>query len=133
MIAPSFADIFYNNAFQNGLLPVTVPSMALLEHLKRKASSSHEIEVDLVNQRIFDAMGNVIGSFSVESHRRHGLINGLDEIDSTLRIKESISKYEQLRNKRHPWIEDCTRKLQSMETLHTPSPTLPSRSAKLQW
>ena len=133
MIAPSFADIFYNNAFKVGLLPIVISSTALLELISREASSCKEIEVNLINQKILDAMGNELGSFVVESNRRHDLINGLDEIDSTLRMKGSISRFEQQRNHRYPWIEDCAQKLQNTIELPAQSSSLSPAAAKLQW
>ena len=100
VIAPSFADIFYSNCFQNGILPVTLPDGAVA----RLIASAHEIPgyeltVDLDAQRVRDADGAVDESFEIDPFRRFSLMNGLDEIGLTLQHEGAIAAYE---SRRHP-------------------------------
>lgn len=94
VIAPSFADIFYNNCFKNGMLPVRLSS-GQVEQLFQKATrqEGYRITVDLENQRIFDEQG-LSFSFEVDEYRRYCLLNGLDDIGITLQSEERIAAYE---------------------------------------
>ena len=99
VIAPSFADIFYSNCFQNGILPVTLPDDAVA----RLIASAHEIPgyaltVDLGAQRVHDADGAVDESFEIDPFRRYSLMNGLDEIGLTLQHEDAIAAYETRRH-----------------------------------
>ncbi len=101
IIAPSFADIFYNNCFKNGLLPIVLddPSIELL----RSAASGERyvLTVDLQTQSITDGKGIEI-AFLVDAFRRHCLLNGLDDIGLTLEHADDISAYESMRPSRMP-------------------------------
>jgi 3-isopropylmalate/(R)-2-methylmalate dehydratase small subunit len=95
VIAPSFADIFYNNCFQNGLLPVTLPEEVVRQIMdKAKASPGFQLNVDLEAQRIWDNDEEVSVSFQIDSFRRHCLLNGLDDIGLTLQHEDKIAAYE---------------------------------------
>ncbi len=95
IIAPSFADIFYNNCFQNGLLPVTLPEEVLREIMdKAKASPGYRLNVDLEAQRIWDDNEETSVTFDVDPFRRHCLLNGLDDIGLTLQHEDKIAAYE---------------------------------------
>lgn len=88
IIAPSFADIFYNNCFKNGILPIKLDAKKI-ESLFKITS---EIEVNLENQTI--TIPNEIISFGIESHRKKTLLEGLDDISITLQYEDKISQYE---------------------------------------
>ncbi|KSU64590.1 isopropylmalate isomerase [[Bacillus] enclensis] len=94
IIAPSFADIFYNNCFKNGLLPIVLEEREV-EVLFRKAEKTpgYRLNVDLVKQTVSDDSG-FNSHFIVEPYRKELLLKGLDEIDSTLENKDSIDSFE---------------------------------------
>jgi 3-isopropylmalate/(R)-2-methylmalate dehydratase small subunit len=94
IIAPSFADIFYNNAFKNGLLPIVLEE-GEVENLFRHSEDipGYKLTVDLVNQTVSDDTG-FNSHFSVEPYRKELLLKGLDEIDSTLAYQEIIDSFE---------------------------------------
>jgi 3-isopropylmalate/(R)-2-methylmalate dehydratase small subunit len=97
IIAPSFADIFFNNCFKNGVLPITLPEASVNALLKKAAETpGYTLTVDLEAQEITDNSG-FIEKFSVDSFRRHCLLNGLDDIGLTLQNAEKISEYESRR------------------------------------
>ncbi len=100
IIAPSFADIFYNNCFKNGLLPVVLPEEAVREMLaKAKARPSYTATVDLERLVVEDEDGRS-WTFEVDEFRRYCLLNGLDDIALTLRHEDKIAAYEA---RRLPW------------------------------
>ncbi len=94
VLAPSFADIFFNNSFKNGLLPITL-SEAVIEDLfaRAKQYAPYELNVDLERCVIEDAFGLSV-PFEVQEFRRHCLLNGLDDIALTLANEDKISQYE---------------------------------------
>ena len=95
VIAPSFADIFYNNCFQNGLLPVILPEEAVRRILdKALASPGYQLNVDLEAQRVWDADEEVSFEFEIDGFRKHALLNGLDDIGLTLQHQDKITAYE---------------------------------------
>jgi 3-isopropylmalate/(R)-2-methylmalate dehydratase small subunit len=93
VIAPSFADIFYNNCFKNGMLPIRLAESQVDELFRRAASGDYHLSVDLDACRITDNAGLDI-SFEVESFRRHCLLHGLDDIGLTLQHADKIAEYE---------------------------------------
>jgi 3-isopropylmalate/(R)-2-methylmalate dehydratase small subunit len=101
VIAPSFADIFYNNCFKNGILPVVLPKEAV-ETLLKAAAEKKEITVDLPNQRV--VCDNKVYAFEVEPFRKHCLINGLDDIGLTLEHEKDITSYEKGQKDKQPWL-----------------------------
>jgi 3-isopropylmalate/(R)-2-methylmalate dehydratase small subunit len=92
IIAPSFADIFYNNCFKNGILPVVLPE-EVVQSLMIKAGKGYQLEVDLEEQKITDSDG-FEAKFEVDAFRRHCLLNGLDDISLTMQHEDEISAYE---------------------------------------
>jgi 3-isopropylmalate/(R)-2-methylmalate dehydratase small subunit len=95
IIAPSFADIFYNNCFKNGLLPIRVTEAAVDDLFRRAAQHpGYKLTVDLEQQQITDGFGLTL-PFEVDSFRRHCLLNGLDDIGLTLAHEAKITAYEQ--------------------------------------
>ena len=95
VIAPSFADIFYNNSFQNGLLPVRLPEEDVRRIMdKAKANPGFRLNVDLQAQRVWDDDEEIVLEFELEPARRHAMLNGLDDIGLTLQFDDKISAYE---------------------------------------
>ncbi len=94
IIAPSFADIFYNNCFKNGLLPIRLDEAQVDDLFRRAAQhSGYRLTIDLESQTIRDEHGLNL-SFDVEPFRRHCLLNGLDDIGLTLAHEDKIAAYE---------------------------------------
>jgi len=93
VIAPSFADIFYNNCFQNGLLPVVLPEDAVSELMRRAAEPGYRVTVDLEQCVVEDEAG-FRAEFAIDPFRRHRMLHGLDAIGLTLQHEEEIASYE---------------------------------------
>ena len=94
IIAPSFADIFYNNCFKNGMLPITLPESQVEQLFQRiRAEEAYELNVDLDRQWISDESGLRL-SFEVDPFRRECLLKGLDDIGMTLQHVDKIADYE---------------------------------------
>lgn len=94
IIATSYADIFYNNCFKNGILPVTLPDAQMDELFRRsEQSEGYRLTVDLETQTITDDSGLKI-SFELDPFRRECLLKGLDEIGQSLRFEDKIAAYE---------------------------------------
>lgn len=104
LLASSFADIFYNNCFKNGILPIILPE-GTVDHLFIEESNCVDycLTVDLEKQEIREPEGNTI-SFEIDSFRKKCLLEGLDDIDLTLQKKELIEGYERQRKKECPWL-----------------------------
>ncbi|TCS41438.1 3-isopropylmalate dehydratase small subunit [Reinekea marinisedimentorum] len=104
ILASSFADIFYNNCFKNGILPIVVNEQVLDGWFKNVAGNEgYELTVDLQAQTITDAEGNEV-AFEVDPFRKHCLLNGLDDIGLTLQEADKIKEYELKRAEIHPWV-----------------------------
>jgi 3-isopropylmalate/(R)-2-methylmalate dehydratase small subunit len=95
VIAPSFADIFYNNCFKNGLLPLALPE-ADVRRIMDKAMENPGVQltVDLEAQQVRDADEDIVVDFEVDEFRRYCLLNGLDDIGLTLQHEDAITAYE---------------------------------------
>jgi 3-isopropylmalate/(R)-2-methylmalate dehydratase small subunit len=107
IIAPSFADIFFNNCFKNGILPIALPADTV-ERLFRALydNEGFTLTIDLPAQEIRTPDGEVI-PFEVESFRKHCLINGLDDIGLTLESAAAIRAFEARHRERAPWLFDA--------------------------
>lgn len=104
VIAPSYADIFFNNCFKNGILPIVLDDKivdGLFEEVH--AEEGYELTVDLENQQVLKPNGETI-TFEVDSFRRHCLLNGLDDIGLTLQHEADIKAYEKKRKQSAPWL-----------------------------
>ena len=98
IIAPSFADIFYNNCLQNGLLPVRLPEETVRRILDKAAEEpGYRINVNLEDQRVWDETEEIAIQFDMDPARRHALLNGLDDIGQTLQHEDKIDAYEAAR------------------------------------
>jgi 3-isopropylmalate/(R)-2-methylmalate dehydratase small subunit len=104
VIASSFADIFYNNCFKNGILPVVLPQETVERLLKEARGGNHLFSVDLGQQTITLPDGEVI-SFEIDAGRRHNLMEGLDDIGLSLQSEDKIRAYEARRRLTTPWLE----------------------------
>ncbi len=109
IIAPSFADIFYNNCFKNGLLPIELDA-AVVDRLFRDmyATEGYSLTVDLEQQRIATPGGATI-PFEVDGFRRRCLLEGLDDIGLTLQSADAIRAYEERARRESPWLFDVIR------------------------
>ena len=108
VIAPSFADIFYNNCFKNGLLPIVLPQETvdrLMEDAKKGANAV--LTIDLERQTISRPDGEVV-SFDIDPFRKHCLMNGLDDIGLTQQKAGVIRSYEERSRLAHPWLWGIT-------------------------
>ena len=105
IIAPSYADIFFNNTFKNGMLPLAIPDQSTLEEVADVARRGEELSVDLPNQTISTASGTKLATFEVEEFRKHCLVKGLDDIGLTMQMSEQITKFEERRTMDTPWLD----------------------------
>ena len=104
IIAPSFADIFFNNCFKNGVLPIVVSEEVADELFKAVAANEgYRLTVDLAEQKIIRPDGKAI-DFEIDAFRKHCLLNGLDDIGLTLQDADAIREYEKARQQREPWV-----------------------------
>jgi len=106
IISSSFADIFYNNCFKNGMLPVVLPREQVVD-LVADATAGLPIEVDLPSQRVIRDNG-VSYAFEVDPFRKHCLLNGLDDIGLTLQKMDAIRAFEARRSVESPWLDGAT-------------------------
>ena len=93
------------DTFKNGMLPLVIEDQTTLKSIADEARVGHEIEVDLVNQRINNASGEKLASFEVEEFRKHCLVNGLDDIGLTMQMEDKIQKFETARTIDTPWLD----------------------------
>ena len=104
IIAPSYADIFYNNCFKNGLLPIVLNTSQIDTLFQETATTpGYTVTVDLQQQRVTTPSGAVM-PFEIEAFRRHCLLNGLDDIGLTLQHVDDIKAYEKRRATEAPWL-----------------------------
>ncbi|MDB4837492.1 3-isopropylmalate dehydratase small subunit [Marinomonas sp.] len=104
VIAPSFADIFYNNCFKNGLLPIVLHAEEVDQlFIEVTAKEGSEVVIDLENQTVTSPSGAEF-TFAVDNFRKHCLLNGLDDIGLTLQQDDAIKRFEQKRMNDAPWL-----------------------------
>ena len=104
VIAPSFADIFYNNCFENGLLPVTLPEDAVKAIMEEAKGGNHMVSVDLETQTVVSPSGRKF-SFEIDPGRKEKLLKGLDAVGETLQHAGDIGAFEERRKVMRPWLE----------------------------
>lgn len=107
VIAPGFADIFHNNSFKSGLLPIVLDK-AIVDSLAAEcaADEGYQLAIDLEEQTVTTPSGQVY-PFEVDSFRKHCLLNGFDDIELTLQQRFRIEEYEATRSKAAPWLFDA--------------------------
>ena len=102
VIAPSFADIFYNNCFKNGILPVVLKNSEVDELLELSKSPDNSVTIDLPKQEV--KAGEKIYKFEIDSFKKHCLIEGLDDIGLTLQKSQKIADFEEKNRQITPWL-----------------------------
>ena len=104
VLAPSFADIFFNNSFKNGLLPIVVDAGIIDSIFKAvEQNPGFELSIDLESQTI-EMQGQPPIAFEIDEFRKHCMLNGLDDIGLTLQHADDIKAYEQNRSQQAPWL-----------------------------
>ncbi|MCX7898033.1 MAG: 3-isopropylmalate dehydratase small subunit [Rhodocyclaceae bacterium] len=104
LIAPSFADIFYNNCFKNGLLPIVLPAAAVDDLFRQvEATPGYRLVIDLPTQTVRRPDGLVL-AFEIDAFRKECLLNGWDEIGLTLRHADEIRAFEARHREAYPWL-----------------------------
>jgi 3-isopropylmalate/(R)-2-methylmalate dehydratase small subunit len=103
VIASSFGDIFYNNCFKNGVLPIKLDKNKIEDLFQKMSNNSADLSVSLDSKKIFQNE-NELYSFDVEENLLERIIYGLDDVDMTLKHKDKILSFEQTRMKNTPWI-----------------------------
>ena len=110
LIGRSYADIFYNNCFKNGLLPIVLTKEEVDRLFHEATSSDYRLKIDLESQTVIMPNGDCL-KFSVAGSRKYRLLNGLDDIDLSLQYSDQIREYELKRRNEAPWL---FRELQSL-------------------
>ena len=109
VIAPSFADIFFNNCFKNGLLPIVLDEDTVDQLFQEMyAEEGYALTIDLEKQLVIKPNGETI-EFEVDAFRKHCLLNGLDDIGLTLEDADDIRAYEAKRREQAPWLFDAVK------------------------
>ena len=104
VIAPSFADIFFNNCFKNGLLPIVLTEDQVASVFEQvESNEGYTLKISLENQTVTTPVGEIF-TFEVDDFRKHCLLNGLDDIGVTLEDEEAIRVYERKRETEAPWL-----------------------------
>ena len=104
VIAPSFADIFFNNCYKNGLLPIVLTEEQVDQLFKEvEANEGYQLSIDLAEQTLTTPSGETF-KFDITEHRKHCLLNGLDEIGLTLQPADEIRDFEEKRRQSQPWL-----------------------------
>ena len=104
VIAPSFADIFFNNCYKNGLLPIVLTEEQVEKLFQETfATEGYQLSIDLAKQELTTPSGEVF-TFDITEHRKHCLLNGLDEIGLTLQHADDIKAFEEKRKATQPWL-----------------------------
>jgi len=107
VIAPSFADIFFNNCFKSGLLPIVLPDAVVSQLFDELyAFPGYSLNIDLDQQVLRKPNGDAIG-FEVQASRKYCLLNGFDDIGLTLRHRDAIKAFEAARLAKMPWLDQC--------------------------
>jgi 3-isopropylmalate dehydratase len=104
IISTSFADIFYNNCFNNGMLPVELPREQVEQLLADAAVPGTQLTVDLIHQKVIRPNGEEI-SFEIDAFKKKCLVNGLDKIGLTLEKVDKIASFEKIRSELYPWLD----------------------------
>lgn len=112
IVAPSFADIFYNNCFKNGLLPICLPASEVDQlFVDVLNTDSYQLDIDLQEQQVRTPNGKTL-SFDVDASRKSHLLNGLDDIGLSMQHADKIKRYEAMLRQTAPWLlnEACAEK-----------------------
>jgi 3-isopropylmalate dehydratase/3-isopropylmalate/(R)-2-methylmalate dehydratase small subunit len=104
VIAPSFADIFYNNCFQNGLLPIVLPADQVRALMGEAKGGNHVFSIDLERQSVVAPSGKIF-AFDIDPGQKEKMLKGLDSIGETLQATDAIDVYERRQTLAQPWLE----------------------------
>ena len=105
VIAPSFADIFFNNCYKNGLLPIVLPELEIDKLFDEvKAFPGFKLVVDLAQQTVATSSGSKVLPFEIDAFRKHCMLNGLDDIGLTLQQADAIHNFEDRHIANFPWL-----------------------------
>lgn len=104
VVAPSFADIFHNNCFKNGILPIALPADVIEDMAAQAGGANHKFTVDLEAQTVTTPNGQT-HAFEIDAGRKANLLKGLDEIGQSLEAADSIQAFEDKRRLVTPWLE----------------------------
>ncbi len=102
IIAPSYADIFFNNSFKNGLLPVVLAE-EVVDRIFKEVVGGYELTIDLEQQKVITPSGEEF-AFEVDAFKKHCMLKGLDDIGLTLQYADDIRAYEAKRKQQAPWL-----------------------------
>ncbi|KAL7421810.1 3-isopropylmalate dehydratase [Cryptotrichosporon argae] len=130
VMAPSFGDIFKNNCFKNGMLPLELPQ-ADLDALYKDAEQGLELAVDLEKQEVVRPNGAPPVKFEIDAFRRHCLLNGLDDIGLTLQHRHEIERFEEKRTQVWPWLDGVGYAKKGGKVVA--APTAASKAKKMEW
>jgi len=121
IISTSFADIFYNNCFNNGMCPVVLKREEVEILLKDAKDPDNELTIDLPNQKVIRMNGEFF-EFEMDPFRKMCLENGLDKIGLTLEKEDQIFAFEKVRSERYPWLDGASMKVPDMVPMHQNAP-----------
>mmetsp|Transcript_4999 Transcript_4999/g.11113 ORF Transcript_4999/g.11113 Transcript_4999/m.11113 type:complete len:790 (-) Transcript_4999:1214-3583(-) len=121
IISTSFADIFYNNCFNNGMLPLILTREEVEVLLKDAEDPDNELTVDLPNQKVIRSNGESF-EFEIDAFRKTCLLNGLDKIGLTLEKVDKIAEFETQRSKSYPWLDGASMKVPDKVKMHENAP-----------
>lgn len=121
IISTSFADIFYNNCFNNGMCPITLSREEVEILLEDSADPNNELTVDLPNQKVIRSNGESF-SFEMDPFRKNCLLNGLDKIGLTLEKVDKIAEFEAIRSVQYPWLDGASMKVPDKVRMHEDAP-----------
>merc|ERR1712232_1547441 len=121
IISTSFADIFYNNCFNNGMLPLVLARAEVEILLDDALDPNNELTVDLVSQKVFRSNGESF-DFDIDPFRKTCLLNGLDKIGLTLEKVDQIAEFEKERSKAYPWLDGASMKVPDKVRMHENAP-----------
>jgi len=121
IISTSFADIFYNNCFNNGMLPLILTREEVEILLDDSSHPNNELTIDLPNQKVFRSNGESF-NFDLDPFRKMCLLNGLDKIGLTLEKVDVISAFEKERSEAYPWLDGASLKVPDKVRMHQNAP-----------
>jgi len=121
IISTSFADIFYNNCFNNGMLPLTLTREEVEILLDDASNPDNELTIDLPNQKVIRSNGESF-EFEIDAFRKICLLNGLDKIGLTLEKVDKIAAFETMRSEKYPWLDGASMKVPDKVKMHENAP-----------
>jgi len=129
IISTSFADIFYNNCFNNGMCPLTLTREEVESLLEDAQNPNNELTIDLPNQKVIRENGETF-SFDMDPFRKMCLLNGLDKIGLTLEKLDKIIEFESMRSETYPWLDGASMKVPDKVRMHEEAPIWAKKEAE---